>query len=44
MTQKRLKQCSPADWKTLFEQRYMRTQYPYGSGVWGKKELRLSDR
>ena len=34
-----LKQCSPADWKTLFEQRYMRTQYPYGSGVWGKKEL-----
>ena len=35
----RLKQCSPADWKTLFEHRYMRTQYPYGSGVWGKKEL-----
>ena len=34
-----LKQCSPADWKTLFEHRYMRTQYPYGSGVWGKKEL-----
>ena len=35
----RLKQRSPADWKTLFEHRYMRTQYPYGSGVWGKKEL-----
>ena len=34
-----LKQRSAADWKTLFEQRYMRTQYPYGSGVWGKKEL-----
>ena len=34
-----LKQCSAADWKSLFEQRYMRTQYPYGSGVWGKKEL-----
>ena len=34
-----LKQRSPADWKTLFEHRYMRTQYPYGSGVWGKKEL-----
>ena len=32
-----LKQRSAADWKTLFEQRYMRTQYPYGSGVWGKK-------
>ncbi len=34
-----LKQRSANDWKTLFEQRYMRTQYPYGSGVWGKKEL-----
>ena len=34
-----LKQRSAADWKSLFEQRYRRTQYPYGSGVWGKKEL-----
>ena len=34
-----LKQRSAADWKSLFEKRYMRTQYPYGSGVWGKKEL-----
>ena len=34
-----LKQRSAEDWKHLFEQRYMRTQYPYGSGVWGKKEL-----
>ena len=34
-----LKQRSAADWKSLFERRYMRTQYPYGSGVWGKKEL-----
>lgn len=34
-----LKERSPEDWKTLFEQRYMRTEYPYGSGVWGKKEL-----
>ena len=34
-----LKQRSPADWKTLFEHRYMSTQYPYGSGVWGKKEF-----
>ncbi len=34
-----LKQRCAAEWKTLFEQRYMRTQYPYGSGVWGKKEL-----
>ena len=34
-----LKQRNAADWKTLFEQRYRRTQYPYGSGVWGKKEF-----
>lgn len=34
-----LKQRNAEDWKSLFEQRYMRTQYPYGSGVWGKKEL-----
>lgn len=33
-----LKQRSPADWKTLFGRRYLRTQWPYGSGVWGKKE------
>ena len=36
---KALKQRSAAEWKSLFEQRYRRTQYPYGSGVWGKKEL-----
>lgn len=23
----------------LFDERYMRTSYPYGSGVWGKKEF-----
>ncbi len=34
-----LKTCSAEHWKSLFEKRYMRTQYPYGSGVWGKKEL-----
>ncbi len=34
-----LKERHAADWKSLFENRYMRTQYPYGSGVWGKKEL-----
>ena len=26
-------------WIELFEKRYMRTIFPYGSGVWGKKEL-----
>src|SRR5262245_16096194 len=30
---------SPHDWKRLFDERYCRTSYPYGSGVWGKKEL-----
>ncbi|MEK8023000.1 MAG: threonine synthase [Candidatus Hydrogenedentota bacterium] len=25
-------------WRRLFDDRYMRTQWPYGSGVWGKKE------
>ena len=29
---------SPAAWMRLFEERYLRTQWPYGSGVWGKKE------
>ena len=27
------------DWKRLFDDRYRRTTYPYGSGVWGKKEV-----
>ncbi len=36
---KSLKRRSPAAWIELFERRYMGTQYPYGSGVWGKKEL-----
>jgi threonine synthase len=25
-------------WKRLFDERYKSTQWPYGSGVWGKKE------
>jgi threonine synthase len=29
---------SPAEWMRLFEDRYKRTSWPYGSGVWGKKE------
>ena len=28
-----------AEWTQLFDDRYMTTQWPYGSGVWGKKEL-----
>lgn len=33
-----LKEHKPNYWRRLFEERYMRTQWPYGSGVWGKKE------
>jgi threonine synthase len=33
-----LRKRSAAEWKQLFEQRWMRTSWPYGSGVWGKKE------
>src|SRR5258706_4339940 len=30
-----LKIRSPQVWKQLFDDRYCRTAYPYGSGVWG---------
>jgi len=33
-----LKKVSPEEWKNLFDERYMRTTWPYGSSVWGKKE------
>ena len=33
-----LRQRSPAGWTRLFDDRYKRTTWPYGSGVWGKKE------
>ncbi|HEX6212791.1 MAG TPA: threonine synthase, partial [Methylomirabilota bacterium] len=33
-----LKSRSAAAWIQLFEDRYRRNVYPYGSGVWGKKE------
>ena len=29
---------SAASWKKLFQERYKTTQWPYGSGIWGKKE------
>ena len=29
---------SPSAWMRLFDDRYKRTAWPYGSGVWGKKE------
>src|SRR5260221_4362234 len=34
-----LKSRPPQAWKQLFDDRYWRTGYPYGSGVWGKKEM-----
>ncbi|HLG50738.1 MAG: threonine synthase [Chloroflexi bacterium] len=33
-----LRQRSPQEWMKLFDDRYKRTVWPYGSGVWGKKE------
>jgi threonine synthase len=35
---KALAQRSPAAWMKLFDDRFMGTEWPYGSGVWGKKE------
>lgn len=33
-----LRQIRPDEWKKKFDSRWMRTEWPYGSGVWGKKE------
>ena len=33
-----LKGRSPESWKELFDTRYRKRKWPYGSGVWGKKE------
>src|SRR5205085_38379 len=33
-----LKDRSAASWMKLFDERYKRTHWPYGSGVWGKRE------
>lgn len=38
-----LRQRSAEEWKQLFDQRARRTEWPYGSGVWGKKEWVLPD-
>jgi threonine synthase len=34
---------SGADWRKLFDQRYKGTRWPYGSGVWGKREWVMPD-
>jgi len=36
-----LRSRSPAAWMKLWDGRYKRTQWPFSSGVWGKKELVL---
>jgi len=33
-----LRRRSSAAWMKLFDDRYMRSEWPYGSGVWGKRE------
>jgi len=33
-----LRSRSPSEWKALFDSRYGRTSWPYGSGVWSKHE------
>ncbi len=38
-----LKQKSADEWKQLFDDRSHRTKWPYGSGVWGKKEWVLPE-
>ena len=35
----RVKQHGAEQWKAIFEQRAHTTEWPYGSGVWGKREL-----
>jgi threonine synthase len=35
----RLRRHSSDHWKKLFDERYRRTKWPYGSSVWGKKEF-----
>ncbi len=39
----RLKGKSASEWKALFDFRYRRSEWPYGSSVWGKKEIVCPD-
>jgi len=38
-----LRKTSAAEWQRLFETRSHRSEWPYGSGVWGKKEWVLPE-
>ena len=35
----KLKKRSSKEWNSLFDERYRKNEWPYGSSVWGKKEL-----
>ena len=35
----KLKETPPEQWRKLFQDRYGSSSWPYGSGVWGKKEF-----
>ncbi len=35
----KLKRRSPGSWMRLLDERYRRTKWPFGSSVWGKKEM-----
>ena len=38
-----LRKLEPGDWKRIFDERGHVTEWPYGSGVWGKKEWVLPE-
>ncbi len=38
-----LRMTTADEWKDIFDSRFMRTAWPYGSGVWGKKEFVCPD-
>jgi len=38
-----LRQHPPEYWRDLFDQRFLRNQWPYGSSVWGKREVVCPD-
>ena len=38
-----LRETTPEEWKDIFDSRFMRTFWPFGSGVWGKKEFVCPD-
>ncbi len=39
----RLRQHSPTYWKEIFDRRFLRTEWPHGSSVWGKREMVCPD-